>query len=66
MEAKDFLDSPECKPYKAALLAHFQKIVDAAPDDDELPPKTLKKPRSANSRRVKSVCSASAMEPLGY
>jgi hypothetical protein len=43
MEAKDFLDSPECKKFKPALLALFQVIVDSNPDDHEVRPKPLKK-----------------------
>ena len=43
MEAKDFLDSPECKNFKSAFLALFQKIANANPDDDEVRPKPLKK-----------------------
>ena len=43
MEAKEFLESPECRKFKAALLARFQVIVDSDPDDDEVGPKPLKK-----------------------
>ena len=42
-EAWDFLESPECRKYKVPLLALFQKIVDANPDDDEVRPKLLTK-----------------------
>ena len=43
MEARDFLESPECKRFNPALLALFQVIVNADPDDDEVRPKALKK-----------------------
>jgi Phage derived protein Gp49-like (DUF891) len=43
MEAKDFLESPDCRKFKPALLALFQVIVNADPDDDEVRPKPLKK-----------------------
>jgi len=43
MEAKEFLESPECKIFRPALFARFQVIVNANPDDDEVRPKPLKK-----------------------
>jgi hypothetical protein len=43
MEAKDFLESPECRKFKPALLTRFQVIVNSDPDDDEVRPKPLKK-----------------------
>jgi phage-related protein len=43
MEAREFLNSPQCKKHLAPLLARFQKIVDANPDDGEVRPKPLKK-----------------------
>jgi hypothetical protein len=43
MEAKEFLDSPQCRRSLPALLALFQCIVDQAIDDEEIGPKPLKK-----------------------
>ena len=45
MEAKEFLESTECKKFIPALLALFQEIANANPDDDELGPKPLRKTR---------------------
>ena len=43
MEAKEFLESPECKRTKPALLALFQALVHRGPDDDEISPIPLRK-----------------------
>ena len=41
-EAWEFLESAECRRFRAALLARFQAIVDLNPDDDEVRPKPLR------------------------
>ena len=51
MEAREFLESAECKRYLYALAACFHEIVNSNPDDDEVRPKPLKKTRISEFKK---------------
>ncbi len=58
MEAREFLQSPECSSIRSVLLVHFQTLVNQNPDDDEVRPKRLTGTiiREFKKRQVRLFC----------